>query len=152
VRSSIRAVLLALITAIISVALASGTLVAPPSASAGTSREASLLARVNAARTSHGLHALASNRYLADYARAHARQMAERGGLFHTANFNVVCCWTAVGENIAWNGTVNRVHVSLMNSPPHRANILNGNFRQVGIGIVKYRGQLWVTQVFRRHS
>jgi uncharacterized protein YkwD len=150
VRTAPRNALLSLSTALLSLALASGTLLAPPSASAATTREARLLAKVNAARTSHGLAPLRESASLTSYAHAHARQMARRGGLFHTANFNVICCWSAVGENVAYNRTVTRVHVSLMHSPPHRANILNPAFRQVGIGIVKYGGSLWVTQVFRR--
>jgi uncharacterized protein YkwD len=109
-----------------------------------------MLAKVNAARASRGVRRLRANTYLATYARQHSRKMAVQRGLFHTANFNVVCCWSAIGENVAWNSTVSRAHTSLMNSPGHRVNILNPTYRQVGIGIVKSGGQLWVTQVFRR--
>ena len=46
--------------------------------------------------------------------------------------------WT-VGENLAWGGGSGpsaRVIVALwMKSPPHRANILNRRFRDVGLGI-----------------
>ena len=40
------------------------------------------------------------------------------------------------GENLAGAPTVERAHSGLMNSPGHRANILNPNFTHVGIGIV----------------
>jgi hypothetical protein len=36
-----------------------------------------------------------------------------------------------------------------MHSAPHRANILDPRMRQVGVGIVKRDGALWVTEVFR---
>lgn len=40
------------------------------------------------------------------------------------------------GENLAGAPTVARAHTSLMNSPGHRANILNPNFTHLGIGII----------------
>ncbi len=40
------------------------------------------------------------------------------------------------GENIAGASTVDRAHTNLMNSPGHRANILNPDFTHIGIGIV----------------
>lgn len=44
----------------------------------------------------------------------------------------------AYGENIAWGlggrGTPRAIVDAWMNSPPHRANILNGDFREIGVG------------------
>jgi uncharacterized protein YkwD len=46
--------------------------------------------------------------------------------------------WT-VGENIAWGSwdyaTPKLIVRGWMNSPPHRHNILNGRFREIGIGV-----------------
>jgi uncharacterized protein YkwD len=46
--------------------------------------------------------------------------------------------WT-VGENIAWGSYDYATPASIvdgwMHSPPHRANILNGRFREIGIGV-----------------
>jgi uncharacterized protein YkwD len=46
--------------------------------------------------------------------------------------------WT-VGENIAWGSWDYATPASIvrgwMHSPPHRANILNGKFREIGIGV-----------------
>jgi uncharacterized protein YkwD len=43
-----------------------------------------------------------------------------------------------VGENIAWGadsgGTPKAIVKSWMHSPPHRANILSPQFRQLGVG------------------
>lgn len=45
-----------------------------------------------------------------------------------------------VGENIAWGeaylATPANIVKAWMNSPPHRANILNGDFEEIGLGIV----------------
>src|SRR5258708_15544725 len=49
--------------------------------------------------------------------------------------------WTAWGENIEWQSgggdpasAAASLEKGFMNSPPHRANILNANYTQVGIG------------------
>ena len=43
---------------------------------------------------------------------------------------------SAAGENLALAPTTEFAHEGLMNSPGHRANILNGQFRRVGIGVL----------------
>jgi uncharacterized protein YkwD len=57
-----------------------------------------------------------------------------------------------IGENIAYNASVRRVHRAFMRSPGHRANILNPHIRRVGVGIVERAGQLWVTEIFTKPS
>ena len=48
--------------------------------------------------------------------------------------------WT-VGENIAWGSwdyaTPKSIVRGWMHSPPHRANILNGRFREIGVGLTR---------------
>lgn len=44
--------------------------------------------------------------------------------------------YSYAGENIAGAPSVQSAHTSLMNSPGHRANILNPNYTRIGIGIV----------------
>src|SRR5262249_31546606 len=63
-------------------------------------------------------------------------------------------------ENIAWVSTtaglqesvVAQLETNLMNSPPHRANLLNGSYQEIGIGIDTgvYQGfnSAFVTQDF----
>lgn len=43
--------------------------------------------------------------------------------------------FTSAGENIAGNSSVDAAHTALMNSPEHKANILNSSFTYIGIGI-----------------
>ena len=44
--------------------------------------------------------------------------------------------YRAAGENIAGNRSSKAAHDALMNSPGHRANILNTQYDRIGIGIV----------------
>ena len=100
----------------------------------------------------YGLRRLKFNRRLARAARRHARDMARRnyfshdtlgGGSFvdrirHEGYLRGAHTWY-VGENLAW-GTMGssrpRVIMQMwMNSPGHRANILNASFREIGIGV-----------------
>jgi uncharacterized protein YkwD len=152
VRAAIRPAVLAVTIALLSATLLGTTLMAPPGAAAASSREAKLLAKINHARAVHGLGALRSKPSLMSYAGQHSAAMATRHELYHTTNFGVVCCWRSIGENIAYNSTVRRVHRAFMGSPGHRANILNPRMRRVGVGIVERGGQLWVTEIFTKPS
>ena len=107
---------------------------------------------LNVARSKHGLRPLRLNRKLATAARGHSRAMAARhffshdslgGGSFidrirRTGYLRGARSWN-VGENIAWGsgslGTPRSIGRAWMNSPGHRANILSGSFRAIGIGI-----------------
>jgi uncharacterized protein YkwD len=145
VRSLLRSTLLAgLVTAGLSVSLLTG---AP--ASAATTLERALVVKINASRAASGLRALPNRRYLATKARAHSAAMARRNRLYHS-DLSRICCFRRVGENVAVNYTVRGAHRSLMRSPGHRANILGRYWRGVGVGVVKARGKLWVTEIFRQ--
>ena len=64
-----------------------------------------------------------------------SHQSPTYGSPFEMMNKAGITYYTA-GENIAGAPTVERAHQALMNSPGHRANILNASFTHVGIGIV----------------
>ena len=62
-----------------------------------------------------------------------------------------------VGENIFYASATDAVynvayaHTSLMNSPGHRANILEPRFTKVGVGLYRDdQGRFWVTEMFLR--
>ncbi len=145
-----RSALLSLLTATALVA-ATGLVGAAP-ATAETTREARMVAKINTVRANHGLPTLRTSPDLMAAARAHTVAMAGQRYLFHTASFTTICCWSSVGENIGRGFSVRGVHRALMHSAPHRANILNGRMREVGVGVVSAGGQLWVTEVFRERS
>jgi uncharacterized protein YkwD len=56
--------------------------------------------------------------------------------------------FTVSGENVAVADSPEEVHMALMNSPGHRANILSTRYNSVGIGVVVRKGRLYVTQDF----
>ena len=131
---------------------ASASLVGAAPASAVTTREATMLAKINNARAAHGLRPLRLSGELTTLARSHSRQMASSTTLFHTASFSSICCWSAIAENVGTGDSVRTVHRAFMNSSAHRANILSSRMRQVGVGIVAAGGRIWVTEIFRRPS
>jgi uncharacterized protein YkwD len=112
----------------------------------------STLCTINAERGRHGLAPLRLNRRLAQAANAHAGDMDRRnyfshdslgGGSFvdrirRTGYLNGARSWT-VGENLAWASHGRSAPLTItqmwMNSPGHRANILNSSFREIGIGV-----------------
>jgi uncharacterized protein YkwD len=131
--------------------LAASSLVIPTSASAATRSdiERRLVAKINASRVYHGLVPLRVRDGLRDYSRRHSAAMAGSRTLYHTSNFSVICCWSAIAENIAYGYSARSIHRMFMNSPGHRANILNPRMRHLGVGVKISGGRIWVTEVFR---
>jgi uncharacterized protein YkwD len=145
-----RYTLLTLLTAAVLAALTGLVGVAP--ASATTTREARMIAKINYARAAHGLPALHVSRDLTAAARTHSSSMASSSLLFHSSTLTSLCCYRLIAENVGEGGTLSIVHSAFMNSAPHRANILNARIGQVGVGVVAAGGELWITEVFRQHS
>jgi len=120
--------------------------------------EAQMLVLVNNERTSRGLSALTVNTKAQAVAIAHSQDMFARGYFSHYTPEGVDpfqrmhsggVNFLAAGENLAYAPTLQLAHQGLMNSPPHRANILDPDFHTVGIGIVDGgRYGLMVTQDF----
>jgi hypothetical protein len=54
------------------------------------------------------------------------------------------------GENIALDASVDNAHRAFMNSPAHRANVLNPDFTNLGIGVVQVGERVMVTEAFTR--
>jgi len=111
------------------------------------------LCLLNRERTRRGLKPLRLDRRLSKAALAHSADMVRRGYFEHNSPngrtpfqrmlaTNYVprgAAWT-LGENIGWGTETLSQPASLvkawMKSPSHRQNILNGRFREIGIGIV----------------
>ncbi len=116
----------------------------------------------NTPETSGRAAPLRWNDRLAAVARAHSLDMLNQGYFAHedpqgrSVATRVEAAgleWQAVGENIAIYGSVARAEAAFMNEPRfsknHRANILNPDFSEVGIGIVPGPdGRLYITQDF----
>lgn len=112
---------------------------------------AATLCLLNKQRKAHGLRPFRVHGALRKAAVGHSRNMARHNFFSHTAPGNVGFAdrirranyrprggWS-IGENIAWGSgraaTPKSIVRSWMNSPGHRANILNGRFRTIGIGV-----------------
>ena len=143
--------------------------------SKANSLERQMLGLINEERAARGLNPLQLELRLNDAAEDHSRWMINvdkfshtgAGGSSHTermrdANFDLSGNWRSA-ENIAWQSVrgqpglsddVEDLHQSLMNSPGHRANILNPSLEFIGIGIETgdYKGWngIFVTQKFAR--
>jgi uncharacterized protein YkwD len=121
--------------------------------------EAAMLDMVNRERIAAGLKPLAPDPELREVARDHSTDMFARGYFAHQTPEGLDpfdrmraadVSFQAAGENLALAPTLRVAHEGLMNSPGHRANILQKQFGRVGIGIIDggMRG-LMVTQNFR---
>jgi uncharacterized protein YkwD len=112
----------------------------------------SLVDLANADRTQLGLPPLAVNSELQDAAQLKANDMAQNGYFAHTspsgkdpwywfeqAGYN----FSYAGENLAvYFSDSNDVNTAWMNSPEHRANLLNPNYTEIGIATAQgmYQG------------
>ncbi|MFD8985457.1 CAP domain-containing protein [Streptomyces sp. NPDC059564] len=119
--------------------------------------EAAVLALVNQERAQAGCVPVRANPPLASLAGAFSKDMAVRGFFDHTdPDGNTP--WNRAekagisglgGENIArGQGDAKSVMEAWMNSPGHKANILNCEFRTLGVGVYVAAGGPWWTQDF----
>jgi hypothetical protein len=149
----VRAVCRLLVTLMLALtAGATAAAFSPASAFASTyDFEAQFVAKMNAARQSSGLAPYSVASDLVSIARNHSAQMASQQSLYHNPSLtSQVQNWQAVGENVGEGPSVSDIHTAFMNSPEHRANILDHDFTQVGVGVaVDKNGIIWVTEDFR---
>ena len=124
-----------------------------PSATNIASVETATVCLVNDERVRFGESALVEDSHLASVAEGHSRDMDARDYFSHVSptgetllmrvqasgfipNGNV---GYTIGENIAWGtlwlATPNAIVKAWMESPGHRANILNRSFRYTGVGV-----------------
>jgi uncharacterized protein YkwD len=132
-------------------AVALAGLVAAPAAHADSGSEQAFVSSINSARASAGRPSLATSGDLTSVARSWAATMASSGTLKHNPNLTTqVNGWRYVGENVGVGGDVASLHRAFMNSPAHKANILDRDYTQIGLGVVVTGGRMWVVEVFRQ--
>ena len=121
--------------------------------------EAKMLLLVNEERKKAGVNPLAGDPELTIVARSHSKDMFAKGYFSHVTPDgkspydrirNAGVRFLTAGENLALAQTLSMAHKGLMNSPGHKANILEPKFGRVGIGILDGGVYgLMVTQNFR---
>ncbi|MFJ9928233.1 CAP domain-containing protein [Streptomyces misionensis] len=129
-----------------------------PSTAAGTASgvTARIVQLVNSERAQAGCQPLTLNPQLTEAAQQHSADMAAHQNMSHTGSdgsdpgtriTRAGYTWSAYGENVAYGyATADEVMAGWMNSPGHRANILNCGFREIGVGLAQ-PGSYW-TQDF----
>jgi hypothetical protein len=138
---------------IVVIALPQATQALPVSSPA----EKQIFDQLNQEREKHSVEKLQWNDAVAEAARSHAKALAENGQLSHQFPGEATvperigatgARFTLSAENVARTGYVEDVHLALMTSPGHRANMLNAAYNAVGIGVVESEGKVYVTQDF----
>jgi uncharacterized protein YkwD len=108
--------------------------------------EDAMLVLVNHARQQVGLSPLQRDTLLQQAARDHSADMYKRHYFSHNTPdgktpydrlHDLRFHYVTAGENLAFATDVNQAFSLLMNSPDHKANMLNPDFRCVGIGAYK---------------
>jgi uncharacterized protein YkwD len=129
-----------------------------PGVGPGGGPEAEVLALVNKERAAAGCSPVTANDRLTRAADDYSDVMASSGVMSHTGPDGSTMTtrveaagyrWSTLGENIA-RGQADAASVmkSWMNSPGHRANILNCSFKELGVGVHLGDGGPWWTQNF----
>lgn len=107
--------------------------------------ESKMFQLVNDERAANGLPKLMLDNNLQNLARRHAKDMFKRGYFSHISPdgedpfmrmTDAEIVYATAGENLALAPTVELAHSGLMNSPGHRANILEERFGHIGIGVI----------------
>lgn len=125
-------------------------------------QSAFLVDLANQDRASEGAGALVMNEKLAMAAQLKANDMAEKSYFAHTSPEGITpwhwfgeaqYSYIYAGENLAVNFSRSEdVQRAWMNSPTHRANILNNRYREIGIataqGMYKGKSTTFVVQMF----
>jgi uncharacterized protein YkwD len=116
----------------------------------------------NEERTEAGRTSLTMNNLLRKAAQNYAQLMSDKDELGHAVNGQTVRMrlaqvgykWSTYGENVAYNSRpdAQRVMNQWIGSPGHRANILNGKFKEIGIGVAgpSSRNRYYYCQIFGR--
>jgi uncharacterized protein YkwD len=157
--------------------LTSPNTVLPALQSPLASAEQQFIDRINTERTSRHLNALVPDLRLTKTARGHSQEMCDRDYFDHqsptagittpmdrylralSADSVTPAGSLMVGENIYYCSqfdstyNVDYAHKALMNSPGHRANILEPRYTKIGVGIYQNsKGEFWVTEMFLRDT
>lgn len=118
-----------------------------------------LFALANQARAANGLETLKWDQALATGAMQHCLRMAKEGPIAHRYGgepdlparaSQAGAHFSLIAENLAVGPYAASIQQGWMNSPTHRANLLNPNVNRVGIAVVSRGGALFAVADFAR--
>jgi hypothetical protein len=113
----------------------------------------------NNERLQQGLAPLRWSANLHEAAAGHCEEMAARASISHQyageaelteRGRRAGARFSEISENVAESATALRIHQAWMNSPGHRANILDSHVDSIGISVIRRDGQLYAVQDFDR--
>jgi len=138
--------------------LMAGVLARPASAQGrNDAREQILVQLANRDRTARGLSPLRWSEALAQAAHLHAVRMVQQNALSHqfpgepgleVRASRAGARFSSLAENVALGPSAEGIHQQWMNSPPHRANLLDPNLDSVGIAVEDRDGTLFAVEDF----
>jgi Cysteine-rich secretory protein family len=124
-----------------------------------TVAEQYLFSAANIERVQRGLHPLRWDPSLFQAAVYHAQEMAERESISHqyegepdlsARGEGAGARFSEIAENVAEAPSAVMIHEAWMNSPHHRANLLDPKVDSIGISVVSKNGQLYAVEDFDR--
>lgn len=104
---------------------------------------------MNNDRGAYGLGALSVQMDAQNKAQAWAQKLASENTLYHSNlpdGINVR--WCSLGENVGYGPSISAIETAYMNSPEHKANILNTTWNGVGTGVAYNGPRVFTVQEF----
>jgi Cysteine-rich secretory protein family len=123
----------------------------------GERAERRLFDSANRERAARGLPPLHWDEHLAVASRRHALRMAQKNALSHqfpgeldlgTRARLAGARFSAIAENVAEGPAASALHAEWMQSPPHRANLLDRELNSLGVAVVERNGELFAVEDF----
>ena len=106
---------------------------------------------VNQSRGDAGRNMLALDAVAQSKAQAWAEHLAQRNTLAHSRlSDGMDGGWSYIAENVGYGSSVEDVHRQFMSSSAHRANVLDGRFTHLGVGVARGHGKTFVVHVLVR--
>ena len=104
----------------------------------GGAGEQEFVRLINDLRASQGLATLTVDLELTFQARIWSTTMRDRGDIFHSSDLGagISANWKKLGENVGVGGTVQALFDAFVASPTHYANLVDPDYRSIGIGVV----------------
>lgn len=115
--------------------------------------------QANRSRASEGVEPLSWDRALAEAALQHCRRMAAEGDVSHRYQGEpdvseragqAGARFSLIEENVAVSSRADLIHQGWMDSPHHRANLLNPSVDRVGVAVVASRGYFYAVADYAR--